>query len=143
MKVTSVINSLYKIWSFQCKQWISFNCWCPSYSFIAYTVSTNFFLNYVECCKQLKILYLLAGPITVSLNQLNPVHTLTHYYSDIHLNTIHHLQLSMLCINPRCQVAWESKFCMVAPNICGSSARYLLLEIPCTPGLSPYGINKC
>jgi hypothetical protein len=25
------------------------------------------------------------------------------------------------CTNPRCQITWTTKFCTVAPNICGSS----------------------
>ena len=34
------------------------------------------------------------------------------------------------CTNPRNQVTWVTKFCMVAPNICGSSVWYMFYIIP-------------
>jgi hypothetical protein len=37
------------------------------------------------------------------------------------------------CINPWCQVAWVTNFCMVSPNICES----LILNLLSGPGLAP------
>ena len=36
------------------------------------------------------------------------------------------INLNHWCTNPGCQIAWETKFCMVAPNNCGSLVQNLL-----------------